>query len=80
MYTDTHSQLGMSLPGGYCEFQVTGMINGCFAGVGKFGKNFFVFFFGYSKQFEVCGSVLVGQPYSSPNKVLPKLFSGCVNI
>ena len=60
------------------NFSILGVL-----GVGKFGKNFFVcFFFGYSKQSEVCGSAHVheGQLCSSPNKVQPKLFSGCVNI
>ena len=85
MYMDTHSQLDMSLPGVLwissdrddqrmflgLNFSILG-----FLGVGKFGKNFF----GYSKQFEVCGSAHVGRPYSSSNKVRPKLFSGCVNI
>ena len=60
------------------NFSILGVL-----GVGKFGKNFFVcFFFGYLKQSEVCGSAHVheGQLCSSPNKVQPKLFSGCVNI
>ena len=60
------------------NFSILGLL-----GVGKFGKNFFVcFFFRYSKQSEVYGSayVHVGQPCSSPSKVQPKLFSGCVNI
>ena len=54
MYMDTHSQLDMSLPGVLwissdrddqrmflgLNFSILG-----FLGVGKFGKNFFVFFF-----------------------------------
>ena len=92
-YTDTHSQLGMSLPEGYSGFQVTGIIKRCFWvcifrfwvfwGLENLARILsYVCFFGYSKQCEVCGSahVRVGQLCSSLNKVQPKLFSGCVNV